>query len=83
MAGGVANGWGWGWGTADCWSTVEGGSYGERDISISGVHLEKSPRGGKSTSEDIWGGGGGGRGGVQWAVFNFEGLQIPRGAQSF
>ena len=44
---------------------------------LTGVHLEKSPRGGKSTSEDIWGGGGGG--GIQWAIFNFEGLQFLRG----
>ena len=32
-----------------------------------GVHLEKSPRGGKSISEDIWGGGGGGGGGYAYS----------------
>ena len=41
---------------------------------LSGIHLEKSPRGGKSMSEDILGGAR-----VQWAVFNFEGLQFSRG----
>ena len=46
-----------------------------------GIHLEKSPRGGKSTSENFFFGGGGGGGGsrVQWTVFNFEGLLFPRG----
>ena len=37
--------------------------------------FRKISKGGKSTSEDILGGGGAR---VQWAVFNFEGLQFPR-----
>ena len=40
-----------------------------------GGRVEISPRVGKSTSEDILGEGGH----VQWAVFNFEGLQFPSG----
>ena len=41
--------------------------------------FRKISKGGQS--EDIWGGGGGGR--VQWAVFNFEGLQFPKGGTKF
>ena len=43
--------------------------------------FRKISKGGKSTSEDILGGGGGAR--VQWAVFNFEGLQFPRRGTKF
>ena len=40
--------------------------------------FRKSPRGGKNTSEDIWGGGGGVVH-VQWAVFNFKGSNSQGG----
>ena len=43
------------------------------------IHLEKSPRGGGQKHVRRHFGGGGGGACVQWAVFNFEGLQFPRG----
>ena len=50
------------------------------DIRCPGIHLEKSPRGGKSTSEAILGGGGGGGGGTRTVgSIQFRRVAIPKG----